>query len=227
MKIIFRLLPPLFLLSLLSCTKELVPKAIKIEVEQFIAAEDYSVFKHEKLIRIDWSNDTILSADSIIYPFAMVWERNGKEYPFKHRAIVKADSLADILKFNYLSNSWISLIPIPYDVRKEPWWVELTAIKGVDSLSYERQELELMDSSSNSWREIFQLTSPMGIVHTDTLYWNPKTNEIKARYCSIKYQVDTSHYLLYGSGLTSNADFSEWVIEHTEGQQWIQDVHKD
>jgi hypothetical protein len=221
----------LLIITLFSCTKELIPDAIKIEVEAFMQKKDYSVFEHEKLIRIDWNNDTIVSAVGIIYPFALVWERNGKEYPFKHRAIVKADTLADILAFSYLSDTWVSIIPIPYDVRKEAWWVELAEVVDVDSLKYERRELEQIDSSQNTWRVLFignvRLVSPLGVISTDTLYWNPKKNEMKARYCEIRYQVDTSNYLLSGFGLTSNADFSEWVIEHAVGQQWIDDVNED
>lgn len=222
----------LLILSLFSCSNdddtndELIPEHIKVEIEQFIKEkESSSSHIHETFVGLDWNYSRIESSDSIIYPFAVVFRRDGRDYPLKHRCVVKADTLVDILEFNHLYKAWVSLIPVPYNVRKEDWWIELASIENVISLEFDSRRLELLDTTNNSWREVFignvELVTHADTLWTDTLFWNPVLDEIKAPICKIKHQKTGESSIIYGTGLTSNSKLTEWKLDNVFGQQFI------
>lgn len=228
---------PLFVIVLLilgfsSCSSDrnsddAIQKDIQTKVESFIRKKEADFdHKFESFKGFNWDFDRIDSPDSTIYPFTVVFKRNGREYPFKHRCIVKADTLLDILEFNHLSSSWTSILPVPYDVRKESWWVELDSVVSVVNLQYDRRKLLQTDSISNTWIEVFtgdvEITTQFGTFTTDTLYWDPKRDEIKAPLCHIESRKNGKSFKLEGYGLTTNSGFNTWTLDHAIGQSILE-----
>ncbi|MFT5779261.1 MAG: hypothetical protein ACI837_002218 [Crocinitomicaceae bacterium] len=221
------------LLNLSSCSNnsaidESLDPDIVTEVEAFFHGQDFSWHEHEKFVGIDWNSRAIESADSTIYPFALIWERDGKEYPFKHRAILKNETLEDIMEYSSLFNSWVSLLPIVYNVRDEDWWLELSEEEGVLDLTFDECHLELLDSTHNYWREVFVgnviLKIERNVLAVDTLFWYPKLSEIIAPNCKITRQNESGETTMIGAEFSASAPFKSWVLGKIEGMKVVERV---
>lgn len=201
-----------------------IPQKLKAEVEEFINTEE-AAFGHEfeTYEGIDWKYAPIESPDSIIYPFAVLYQRDGKLYPFKHRVISKADTLSSIQKFNYIFDAWISITPKPYDVRKETWWTEITASEHILSFTYGKKKLELIDSTSNNWREVFfsnvvVVFKKADTLWADSLFWYPHSKKIVVPQFRLKtMKNDSLESVFIGLGFESDVDFTNWSIQTVKG----------
>lgn len=200
-----------------------IPQKLKTEVEKFITTKEAAFgHKFQTYEGIDWEYEPIESPDSIIYPFAVLYQRDGQLYPFKHQVISKADTLSSIQKFNYISDTWISITPKPYDVRKEPWWTEITPSKHILSFTYNNRKLELIDSTNNDWREVFfddvvVVFKKEDTLWTDSLFWYPLSEKIVVPQFRLKTMKDSLETTFIGSGFESNVDFTIWSVTSFEG----------
>lgn len=197
-----------------------IPENLRLEVEEFIDARE-EAFDHqfETYEGIDWDYPAITSNDSSIYPFAVIYERDGKKYPFKHKAIISTDTLMDILQFNHLYNNWESIMPIPYDVREEEWWFEIIQEENIENIISNSRKLQLLDSTHNSWQELFigDVILAFGTQDTlwaDTLIWNPKLGTIRASECKIKTYNNGASAIVFGAGFEGNSDMTKWSIKN-------------
>ncbi|MBL4705370.1 MAG: hypothetical protein JKY54_12680 [Flavobacteriales bacterium] len=212
-----------FLLS--GCSVSTVSEAVSREVEEFLLSKGkLEPFVESTFQRIDWNFKAIENADSIIYPFTVVWGSHGRDYPFKHQVVVKADTIVNIEELNSWTDQWNSLIPIPYDVRKEDWWIDLAALHDTSHFHFDKRSLVCMDTLKNRWVECFTgniaITDSLGVytLKTDSLIWNP----LKSEFTTGKMIIESANGTITGNKVISDPYLYSYTIPYvTSGEVYV------
>jgi hypothetical protein len=234
-KIIFLLVGVFFLSGCVgdnSSEQESIPSHLRENVESFIDHRE-ALFGHEfeTYEGIEWQTAIEKFEDSMVYPFNVMFEREGTRYPFEHKAIVCADTLNDIIRFNHLFNGWESIYPQGYNVKDQVWWSELIDSENIHEIHSDQKYLTLVDTSENKWIEYFtgNVVVTFGendSLFTDTLIWNPSGANFQTSKCTIKTYKDSNLTQITGSGLGSDAEMDQYVIHSVLSTQVLDPAAK-
>lgn len=216
-----QLLSGIILILVIACSNNTVPDRFHQETEQILRQEgELTPFSGSELEKIDWSTTAEHYTDSTVYPFHVNWNRNDQTYPFPYRLIIKGDSIHDLQDFNYLINSWTSVITPEFDPKDHPNWKELKDIAPTISLNFNKSELVCLDSIEQTYLEYFMGNVSM-IVNDDTLFadtmvWNPFSESITARSVELHHQhEDESISIIKGELLTTDPLLTNYRISNT------------